>query len=109
MALDRQMFAAKLQRYMTQFQVNADAVSASTGIEPARLVALLTSTSDPTGDEVLILADYFKCDFKFFISNEKLAPFEETESLFRKHGAELSQQDRWAIQEFLFLCECQEF
>ena len=109
MALDRHMFSGKLQRYMTQFQVNADVVCASTGIEPARLAAMLGSTTDPTGDEVLILADYFKCDFKFFISNEKLASFEQTESLFRKHGTELSQQDRWAIQEFLFLCECQEF
>jgi len=109
MALDRSMFSEKLQRYMTQFQVSAADVCASTGIETARVAEMLGRTTDPTGDEVLILADYFKCDFKFFISNEKLAPFEQTESLFRKHGAELSQQDRWAIQEFLFLCECQDF
>jgi Zn-dependent peptidase ImmA (M78 family) len=57
----------------------------------------------------LILADFFRCDFKFFISNEKLASFEQTESLFRKHGSALTREDRWAIQEFLFLCECQEF
>ena len=63
----------------------------------------------PSGDEVLILADYFKCDFKFFISNEQLAPFEQTEELFRRHGSELSREDRWSIQEFLFLCECQDF
>jgi len=54
---------------------------------------------------VLILADYFKCDYKFFVSNEKLAPIEETEKLFRRFAAELSAKDRWAIQEFLFLCE----
>ena len=63
----------------------------------------------PSGDEILILADYYKCDYKFFVSNEKLAPFEQTDNLFRRHGSELSKEDRWAIQEFLFLCECEEF
>jgi len=107
MALDRQMFSDKLQRYMTQLQVAAEDVEKDTGIPRDRLGSILDRTSDPTGDEVLILADYFRCDYKFFVSNEKLAPFEQTESLFRKHDSELSREDRWAIQEFLFLCECQ--
>jgi hypothetical protein len=55
------------------------------------------------------LADYYKCDYQFFISNEKLAPFEQTEILFRKHGDEFSKEDRWAVQEFLFLCESEDF
>lgn len=109
MTLDRSMFSNKLQRYMTQFQVDSHEVSASTGIEHERLLGLLSTLKAPTGDEVLILADYFKCDFKFFISSERLAPFEQTEALFRKHGSELTSDDRWAIQEFLFLCECQKF
>lgn len=63
----------------------------------------------PTGDEVLILADFYKCDYRFFISNERLAPFEQTESLYRRYGSEFSKEDRWQVQEFLFLCECEEF
>ena len=109
MAIDRQMFSDKLQRYMTQLQVSVDEIAKDTGISLDRLRTMSECTSDPTGDEVLILADYFRCDYKFFISNEALAPFEQTESLFRKHGGELTREDRWAIQEFLFLCECQEF
>ena len=38
-----------------------------------------------------------------------LAPFEQTETLFRMYGDELSSEDRWAIQEFLFLCECEDY
>jgi len=109
MPLDRQMFSDKLRRYMAQLQVDADAIASATGILRTRVENLITEQADPTGDEVLILADYFKCDFKFFISNEKLASFEHTELLYRRHGKDLQREDRWAIQEFLFLCESQEY
>ena len=109
MPLDRKMFVNKLDRYMAQLQVSIQDIAAGTGISIDRITSILTCASDPTGDEVLILADYFHCDFKFFISNEKLAPFEQTESLFRRYSHDLTREDRWAIQEFLFLCECQEF
>jgi len=109
MPIDLAMFADKLQRYCAQFAVTPEEMSRGTGIPLDRLTAFAERRSDPTGDEVLILADFFMCDFRFFISNEKLASFEQTESLFRLHGEKLTREDRWAIQEFLFLCECQEF
>lgn len=109
MALDLMLFADKLTRYCQQHLVEATDVALATGIDSARLTLLLEGKATPSGDEILILADYFKCDFKFFISNEQLAPFEQTEELFRRHGNELSKEDRWSIQEFLFLCECQDF
>jgi Zn-dependent peptidase ImmA (M78 family) len=58
---------------------------------------------------VLILADFFQCDYRFFVSNEKLAAFEQTESLYRTFGTEFSKNDRRSIQEFFFLCECEAF
>ncbi len=109
MAIDLTMFADKLQRYCRQFDVSLQDLSEGTGISIERLTALGNKQIEPTGDEILILADYFKCDYKFFISNERLAPFEQTENLFRKLGDVLTVRDKWAIQEFLFLCECQEF
>jgi Zn-dependent peptidase ImmA (M78 family)/transcriptional regulator with XRE-family HTH domain len=109
MALDRQMFSEKLRRYMDQLQVSVDDLAGKTGVAADRIAAMLSGSVEPTGDEVLIFSDYFKCDFVFFISNQKLAPFEQTESLFRKHGTDLTAEDRWAIQEFLYLCECEMF
>jgi len=109
MPIDLAMFTDKLRRYCQQFEVSRSDLAAGTGISQDRLSELTAQRSEPTGDEVLILADFFKCDFKFFISNEKLAPFEQTENLFRRHGDVLTAQDRWTIQEFLFLCESQEF
>jgi Zn-dependent peptidase ImmA (M78 family) len=109
MALDLHMFAEKLRRYRGQFEMSVEEVANATGLLPDTLLALEAETRAPTGDEVLILADYFKCDYKFFVSNERLAPLEQTDKLFRKHGSELTSADRWAIQEFLYLCECEAF
>jgi len=38
-----------------------------------------------------------------------LAPFDQTDTLFRKYGSEFSKQDRWSVQEVLFLAECEFF
>lgn len=109
MSLDLVMFADKLKRYYRQLEVSEVELAKSTGIPVERILKMLKRDVEPTGDEILILADFFKCDYNFFISNEKLAAFEQTEALFRTHSKELNVRDRWAIQEFLFLCECEEF
>ena len=28
---------------------------------------------------------------------------------YRTHGDQFSPEDRWAVQEFLYLCECEQF
>lgn len=109
MALDLDLFSDKLKRYCAQLQVSEAEIADGTGIEPQRIASLLGGSAEPFGDEVLIFADYFQCDFKFFISNEILAPFEQTEELFRSHGSYFTKDDRWNVQEFLFLCESQHF
>lgn len=109
MTFDLVLFSSKLKRYREQFETSVDEVSRATGIPTQALASLEHGERRPTGDEVLILADYYKCDYQFFISNEQLAPFEQTETLFRRYGDEFSKEDRWAVQEFLFLCECEEF
>lgn len=109
MSFDRAAFADKIRRSMEHLSVDIDEVVTNTGILKPRLSSLLSDGADPTGDEVLILADYFDCDYKFFMSNERLAAFEETDSLYRKHGELFSKSDRRAIQQFLYLCECESW
>lgn len=109
MSFDRALFAEKLRRYREQFQFDTNELAVKCGLASERVAALEAGQVEPTGDEVLILSDVFKCDYRFFISNETSAPFEETEELFRRHGDQLSRDDRWAIQEFLHLCECEAF
>jgi len=109
MAFDRSLFADKVSRYCDQLGVSLDELSERTGISLLRLNDLNERKADPTGDEVLIIADFFRCDYNFFISNERLTAFEQTEKLFRKYGDELTKEDRWSIQEFLFLSECEHY
>jgi transcriptional regulator with XRE-family HTH domain len=92
--MDLALLGDKLRRYREQFQATHADVCKGTGIAEYRLSEFEAGEATPTRDEVLILADYYKCDYKFFVSNEKLAPFEQTEALFRLHGSELSKEDR---------------
>ncbi len=108
MSLDLSILGSKLSRYREQFQATTAEVAVGTGIPLEVLSAYEGGAREPSGDHILIIADYYKCDYKFFLSNEKLAPFEQTETLFRMPGDALTREDRWAIQEFLFLCDCEE-
>lgn len=109
MSLDRSLLSSKLKKYRDQFQVSISELSESTGIGIQALNAYEEMKEIPSGDEILILADFYKCDYNFFISNDTSAPFEQTEILFRKHGDKFSKKDRWVIQEFLFLAECETY
>ena len=109
MPIDLSMFGDKLQRYREQRQLTREELVPGTGIALERLTGFEAGNTAPTGDEVLILADFFQCDYKFFVSNEKLAAFEQTESLYRRFGTEFSKKDRRSIQECFFLCECEAF
>jgi Zn-dependent peptidase ImmA (M78 family) len=109
MPFDIKTFSNKLMRYRNQFPVSIEEVSSSTGISISRLRDLENGQNEPSGDEILILADFFKCDFNYFISNEKETVLEKTELLFRRYGKELSTNDRWAIQECIFFAESENY
>jgi len=109
MAIDLRTLGSKLAKYRGQLKESIVEVASSTGIDAARLASIEAGQAEPTGDEVLILADHYRCDFKFFISNEQVAPFEQTETLYRAHGNDFSKEDRRAVQDFLYLCETEDF
>lgn len=103
------MLGTKLLRYRDQLTESLTEVALATAIDVERLKLIEAGQIEPTGDEILILADHYRCDFKYFISNERVAPFDETETLYRAHGREFSKDDRKAVQEFLYLCDTEEY
>lgn len=107
--MNLQVLGLKLLRYRDQLTQTLDEVAISTGIGAERLGLIETGQAEPSGDEILILADHYRCDFKFFISNDKVAPFDQIETLYRAHEHEFSKQDRGAVQEFLYLCDTEAF
>jgi Zn-dependent peptidase ImmA (M78 family)/transcriptional regulator with XRE-family HTH domain len=109
MPIDLTSLGSNLLKYREQLLESLEDVASATGIVAARLASIEQGQTEPTGDEVLILADHYRCDFKFFISNERVAPFEQTETLYRAHGRDFTKEDRRAIQDFLFLCDTEAF
>lgn len=109
MSMDLSLLGNKLRRYREQFALAVEDVAVSTGIDGELIRGFESGSKAPSGDQILIFADFFKCDYKFFVSNEKLAPIDQTEALFRRHGDAFSPKDRWALQEVLFLAECESF
>jgi Zn-dependent peptidase ImmA (M78 family)/transcriptional regulator with XRE-family HTH domain len=109
MSIDLRTLGDKLAKYRGQLKESFADVASSTGIDAARMASIEAGQVEPTGDEVLILADHYRCDFKFFISNEQVAPFEQTETLYRAHGNDFTKEDRRAVQDFLYLCEIEDY
>lgn len=109
MALDIQVLAMRLKRTREIQAIEAEVVSQATGITSDRLNSIESGVARPTGDEVLILANYYHCDFRDFLDHTRPEPFAQTEILYRRHGNDFLSEDRRAIQEFLYLCEIEAF
>ncbi|MGE5471181.1 MAG: helix-turn-helix domain-containing protein [Bacteroidota bacterium] len=105
MGLDHQAIARKLVKARELQSLTVEVVSAATDISSVRISAIESGQSKPSGDEVLILANFYRHDFRDFLDDTRPAPFEQTDILYRRHGEAFTPQDRRAIQEFLFLCE----
>lgn len=92
MAINLRLLGSKLAKYREQLQESHDDVTVSTGIDVARFVKIESGQTEPTCDEILILSDHYRCDFKFFISNDQVAPFEQTETLYREYGSDFKME-----------------
>ena len=68
MEIDLKSLGVKVAKYRNQLDESVEEVATATGIEYPRLIAIENGKQEPTGDEVLIIADHFRCDFKFFLS-----------------------------------------
>lgn len=105
---DLGLLAKKLIACRVRLQYTYVEIFEGTGIIQSRLIEFEQGHIEPTGDEILILADFYKEDYKYFISNQQLSAAENTDSLYRQFTNEFSKEDRRAIQEFLYLCECEQ-
>lgn len=105
MAINFDLIATRLSEARQLQSENPSDVSSNTGIVASRLSLIEKGTELPSGDELLILANYYKKDFRDFFDSSRPEPFKQTEILYRKHGDAFTKNDRRAIQEFLFLCE----
>lgn len=104
MAVNLNLVAERLHQVRETLQYSIDEASQATGIAGERLVAIESGREEPTGDDVLILASLYDCDFRSFLDENSPPPVQQTDLLFRRYGETFSAEDRRAIQEFLHLC-----
>jgi Zn-dependent peptidase ImmA (M78 family) len=104
---DLNLLAKKLTGCRSRLEYSYLEIFEGTGIKEDRLKAFEQAQIEPTGDEILILADFFREDYKYFISNQQSSASENTDSLYRQFGEEFTKEDRRAVQEFLYVCECE--
>jgi Zn-dependent peptidase ImmA (M78 family) len=109
MPLDHRAVARKLQQARELQSLSVQDVNHATGISVGRIALIEAGESKPTGDEVLILANFYRHDFRDFLDDQRPAPFEQADILYRRHGDAFTAADRRAIQEFLYLCEIESY
>ncbi len=101
MAYNHTNIAQKLLRCRNNMGLDKAEVSNLAGIDVARIEALESGMVESSGDEILILADIYKEDFRYFISNQNLSSAETVDELYRLNGS-ISNTDKQAIQSFIF-------
>ena len=105
MPIDLQQLGAKCRRLRVEIlSMGLEEASDRTGIDIDRLDSIENGKMEPSGDEILILADVYDEPVSFFITNERSASIEKASDLYRMYGDTFSPEDRQGIQEFLKLC-----
>lgn len=101
MGYDIGVIAQKLVRSRNNMGLSKAEVSHLGGINLARIDELESGNVEPSGDEILILADIYKEDYRHFISNQNLSSAETVDELYRLNGG-ITNTDKQAIQSFTF-------
>ena len=109
MAFTINVFGRKVRALRNCLQQEREVVAQLSGIPASRLGELELGRVEPTGDEVLMLADFYKRDFRYFLNDDAPDPANDIEILFREHGSDLRLADRMAVAEFIYLCSCEAF
>lgn len=61
-----------------------------------------------TGDQLVLLSGVYRRDFRYFVTGDYPSAESQVQEMFRRNAA-LSKSDRIAIQEFVRLCEYEDF
>lgn len=108
MVINLRVVASRLKRIRETLAYSTGDVGQATGIDENRLLLVETGSEQPSGDEILILASFYDCDFQGLVDDTIPAPGEQSEILFRRYGDTFGASDRRAVQEFLHLCQIEE-
>ena len=105
MAINVNLVAERLRQARETLLYSIEEASQATGIASQRLIAIECGREVPTGDDVLILANLYDCDFRSFLDENSPPAVQQSDILFRRYGESFGVEDRRSVQEFLHLCQ----
>lgn len=105
MPIDLRVISERLKKSRETLAYSFGEASRACGISVERLVELENEISAPTGDEILILASLYNCEFLQLVDRNLPGPSDLTDILFRRHGDSFDRYDRRSIQEFINFCQ----
>lgn len=105
MPLNLTILGAKIAAQREELGESASQLAGAVGIDVDRIGGIEAGAVEATGDEILILSDHFRCDYKIFLTDEQPANTAPTHILYRAKEDDFSKDDRRAIRDFLYLCE----
>lgn len=108
MALSAKDIASRLRQVRETLAYSLGEVCDACALDVTRLQAIESGSLKPSGDEVLILASFYDCDFRSLLDDALPPPIQQTDVLFRRYGESFSPKDRRAVQEFIFLCQMED-
>lgn len=107
MVFTAQKFGCKLRQLRESFGHERYVVSEQTGLTVEVIESMEGGIKEPSGDEVLILADFYRCDFSWLIEDDASNPDEAASMMLRSESGRIAASDRSSIAEFLHLCKSQ--
>lgn len=105
MPANLKVIASRISNMRSMLSYSPIDVELATGISQARLKDIESESSTPSGDEILILATLYNCDFRTLLDERRPPPDEKTGILFRRYNDSFTSADRRSVQEFIYLCQ----
>lgn len=108
MAFDYVLLGKKLQEARESLLIDAVEAAERLQISVEDYLSVESGQKKATGDQVVLLASLYQRDFRYFVTGDYPSAESQIQEMFRLN-ASLSQNDRIAIQEFVRLCEYEDF
>lgn len=108
MSFDYEFLGRKLKEARESLMMEPSEAAEALNIPEVSYLEIERGDRKLSGDQLIILANLYRRDFRYFIQSDYRSAESQIKELFRKNSA-LSKLDRIAIQEFIRLCEHKYF
>ena len=108
MAFDYVVLGNKLKDARESLLINPQDSASRLEISLQEYIDIEAGTNRISGDQLVLLASLYERDFRYFVTGDYPSAESQVQEMFRRN-AELSKNDRIAIQQFIRLCEYENF